>query len=140
MATASAGSYASLHLTPDRQPRQHPTTQFFTGRMPFLPPNQQRQSTEGRPRVIIDSLLASPKTAQVRIYLTYRKISLNRNCTPRKCKHAVDCYIRLISNYFTKRHATRLIYRQTVQTLSDGLETQFTPPDTTLSCRVWRAV
>jgi len=22
-------------------------TQFFTGRMPFLPPNQQRQSTEG---------------------------------------------------------------------------------------------
>jgi len=28
------------------QPRQHPTTQFFTGRMPFLPPNQQRQSTD----------------------------------------------------------------------------------------------
>jgi len=26
---------------------QHLTTQFFTGRMPFLPPNQQRQSTEG---------------------------------------------------------------------------------------------
>jgi len=24
-----------------------PTTQFFTGRMLFLPPNQQRQSTEG---------------------------------------------------------------------------------------------
>jgi len=30
-----------------RQPRQHPTTQFFTGRMPLLPPNQQSQSTEG---------------------------------------------------------------------------------------------
>jgi len=27
---------------------QHPTTQFFTGRMPFLTPNQQRQSTEGK--------------------------------------------------------------------------------------------
>ena len=27
---------------------QHPTTQFFTGWMPFLPPNQQRQSTEGK--------------------------------------------------------------------------------------------
>jgi len=26
---------------------QHSTTQFFTGRMPFVPPNQQRQSTEG---------------------------------------------------------------------------------------------
>jgi len=25
---------------------QHPTT-VFTGRMPFLPPNQQHQSTEG---------------------------------------------------------------------------------------------
>ena len=33
--------------TPCRQPRQDPTTQFFTGRMPFLTPNQQRQSTEG---------------------------------------------------------------------------------------------
>jgi len=30
------------------QPRQHPTTQFFTGWMPFLPPNQQHQSTEGK--------------------------------------------------------------------------------------------
>jgi len=30
-----------------RQPRQHPITQFFTGWMPFLPPKQQRQSTEG---------------------------------------------------------------------------------------------
>jgi len=43
----SAGPYASLHLAPDRQSHQLPTTQFFTGRMPFLPPNQQRQSTEG---------------------------------------------------------------------------------------------
>jgi len=25
---------------------QHPTTQFFTRRMPFLLPKQQRQSTE----------------------------------------------------------------------------------------------
>ena len=27
---------------------QHPTTQFFTGRVPFLLPNQQCQSTEGK--------------------------------------------------------------------------------------------
>jgi len=33
-------------------PCQHPTAQFFTGWMPFLPPNQQRQSTEGTPNVI----------------------------------------------------------------------------------------
>jgi len=25
-----------------------PPLEFFTGRMPFLPPNQQRQSTEGK--------------------------------------------------------------------------------------------
>ena len=43
---ASAGPYASLHLAPDKQAHQHPTT--VTGRMPFLPPNQQRQSTEGK--------------------------------------------------------------------------------------------
>ena len=30
-----------------QKPHQHLTTQFFTGRMPFLPPNQQRQSIEG---------------------------------------------------------------------------------------------
>ena len=47
MAVASAGPYASLHLAPDRLPRQHPTTHFFTVRMPFLLPNQQCQSTEG---------------------------------------------------------------------------------------------
>ena len=47
VAVASSGPCASLHLAPDREPRQHPTTQFFTGRMPFLPPKQQHQSTEG---------------------------------------------------------------------------------------------
>jgi len=49
VAVASAEPYASLHLAPDRWPRQHPTNQIFTGRMPVLPPNQQRQSTEGKP-------------------------------------------------------------------------------------------
>jgi len=48
----AAGPYASLHLAPDRQPHQHPTSLFFTGRMPFLPPNQQRQSTEGYSSVV----------------------------------------------------------------------------------------
>ena len=60
-----------------------------------------------------------------------------------KSKHAVDCCIWLNLNFFTKRQATKVIYRLTVQTLPDGLETQFTPPDTTQtgpSCRVWRAV
>jgi len=40
--------YASLHLAPDRYDNHTntPPLSFFTGRMPFLPPNQQRQSTE----------------------------------------------------------------------------------------------
>jgi len=46
------------------------------------------------------------------------------------CKHAVDCCIWLNLNFFTKRHATRVIYRLTVQAMPDGLETQFTPADT----------
>jgi len=29
-------------------PASTPPVKFFTGRMPFLPPNQQRQSTEGK--------------------------------------------------------------------------------------------
>ena len=50
-----------------------------------------------------------------------------------KCKHAVKCCVWLNLNLFTERHATRVIYRLTVQTLPDCLETQFTPPDTTQS-------
>jgi len=44
VAVASAEPYANLHFDPDTQPCQHPITQFFTGRIPFLPPNQQCQS------------------------------------------------------------------------------------------------
>jgi len=44
VAVASAGPYANQHLDPDTQ---HPRTQFFTGQMLFLLPNQQCQNTEG---------------------------------------------------------------------------------------------
>ena len=60
-----------------------------------------------------------------------------------KRKHAVDCCIWLNLNFFTKRQATTVICCLTVQGFPDGLETQFTPPDTTqtaLSCCVWWAV
>jgi len=47
-------AFSALTLLVGRQEKhpacnkcQHPTTRFFTGRMLFLPPNQQRQSTEG---------------------------------------------------------------------------------------------
>ena len=36
------------------------TTQFFKGRMPFLPHNQQRQSTEGETQRVYKERKASP--------------------------------------------------------------------------------
>jgi len=48
VAVASGGPHANhLHLTPDRQPRQHLISHRFTGRMLFLMLNQHCQSTEG---------------------------------------------------------------------------------------------
>jgi len=47
LAVASAVPHANhLHLTPDRQQREL-VTQFFTGQMLFLTPNQRCQSTSG---------------------------------------------------------------------------------------------
>jgi len=71
---ASAGPYASLHLAPDRQPHQHSTSQFFTGRMPFLPPNQQRQSTEGN--CIANFHLTKTVVYQVAIIQSYQKSTI----------------------------------------------------------------
>jgi len=48
VAVASAGH---MQVCTSLQTDKHASTSplsFFTGRMPFLPPNQQRQSTEGR--------------------------------------------------------------------------------------------
>jgi len=46
-ASGSGISWAIGKSAPrSRQMTMIPTTQFFTGQMPFLPPNQQRQSTE----------------------------------------------------------------------------------------------
>jgi len=47
VAVASAGPYASLTSLQTDNHANTPPLSFFTGRMPFLPPNQQRQSTEG---------------------------------------------------------------------------------------------
>ena len=44
-----------------RQPRQHPITQFFTGQMPFLPPNRQCQYKIFLERLFCTPSLAAPK-------------------------------------------------------------------------------
>jgi len=48
VAVASAGQVCTSHQT-DNHASTSPLSSF-TGRMPFLPPNQQRQSTEGQMR------------------------------------------------------------------------------------------
>jgi len=47
VAVASAGTYASCTSLQTDNHANTPPLKFFTGRMPFLPPNQQSQSTEG---------------------------------------------------------------------------------------------
>ena len=65
------GPYANLHLAPDRQPHQHPTTLFFTGRMPFLPPNHQRENTEGQKTIYTEHQIHS---RYARLVVTHRPI------------------------------------------------------------------
>jgi len=48
VAAASAGPYANLHLAQTDNHTSIPPLSFFTGQTPFLPPNQQRQSTGKR--------------------------------------------------------------------------------------------
>ena len=51
--SGSGISWAICKSAPSsRQQCQHPPFSFFTGRMPFLPPNQQRQSTDGHTQYI----------------------------------------------------------------------------------------
>ena len=56
VAVTSAGPYANhLHLAPDNITTSVPHHSVFTGRMPFLTPNQQCQSTEGTMRQICNN-------------------------------------------------------------------------------------
>ena len=51
MAVVSAGPYASLHLASTDNHASTPSLKIFTGRMPFLSPNQQHQSTHTHTRL-----------------------------------------------------------------------------------------
>ena len=86
VAVASARPHASLHLTPDRQPRQHPTTQPPTGRTPFLPSNQQRQSTEGK----------NVHTYYARNITTLLQLNRSRSMTPLSDRISIPPYCKII--------------------------------------------
>jgi len=48
VAVASAGPYASLHLAPDRQPCQHPTTHFLQAGCPSCHPTNSIKALKAR--------------------------------------------------------------------------------------------
>jgi len=49
---ATAGPYASLYLTPDRKPRQHPTTQFLQAGCPSCRPTNCVKALDGEGKFI----------------------------------------------------------------------------------------
>ena len=63
--------------------RQHPTTHVFTGRMPFLPPNQQRQSTEGHKIIINNTVNLFSKTVIGSLVISSRNTTPPDQCGPR---------------------------------------------------------
>jgi len=70
VAVASAGLYGSLHHIADNHTNIPPLS-FFTGRMPFLTPNQQRQSTEGKEYKCTADANPNPSTLNICISVLY---------------------------------------------------------------------
>jgi len=52
------------HSLQETRQLQHTTAQFFAGRMPFLPPNKQCQSTEGTTPIIFNKKSVLPLLVQ----------------------------------------------------------------------------
>jgi len=78
------------------KPRQHLTTQFFTGWMPLLPPNQQHQSTEG---MILVSNLTKGCIATLPVRLSYNWFYIVCACD-RYCY----CSVKFSLGYSTHTH------------------------------------
>ena len=68
MVVASAGPYASLHLTPDRYPHQHPTTLLFFYRPDALPATQPTASKHWRHVKWHDSLRCDSCSVSVLVF------------------------------------------------------------------------
>jgi len=68
--SGSGISWAICKCAPDKYHSSTPPLSFFTGRMPFLPPNQQCQSTEG---------ILMSRTVSIIMYLAIQTIRMLRN-------------------------------------------------------------
>ena len=69
--------HATNPLQRDNHKEKHPTTQFFTSRMPFLTPNQQHQSTEGRHQTLGNWMLKANQNKTKVTYAAKTKIICN---------------------------------------------------------------
>ena len=88
-----------------------PTQNAHVGPTQFTPLHQTRQDC----RACLSTAAATTQARQAAT-LSLHTAHTQRRCTPRVCKHAVDCCTGLNLNLFTKRQATRVIYLLTVQT------------------------
>jgi len=93
-----------------------PTTQFFTGWMPFLPPNQQRQSTEGI-RTYIQCLLNQ---------LTFLAFTYNEQNLWRKLKDICNCFMSFLSQC-QRDHRKSLTGIILLDSLTESLERDINP-------------
>ena len=71
VAVASAGPYASQHLTPDRQPCQHPTTLFLQAGCPSCRPTNSIKALRGQ-RHCGGNTWVSPRLSTVHILTLIR--------------------------------------------------------------------
>jgi len=77
VAMASAGPYANLLLTWTDNHASIPPHSFFTGWMPFLLPNQQRQSTEDIVHISITDFTALSSSTLLALVLMYKHLHLS---------------------------------------------------------------
>ena len=84
MAVASAGPYASLHLAPDRQPCQHPTTLFLQAGCPSCHPTNSVKALKAKTHSQRSKIYTVVKIAQGNC-----RTSHCRNCEKSTC--STDC-------------------------------------------------
>jgi len=77
VAVASAGPYASLHLAPRQITTPAPQHSVFTGRMPFLPPNQQWLKATYSFQIVLQNHYATDNSTDADLFQCR---SLDRRC------------------------------------------------------------